>query len=52
MGRAVEEMANFEEAYKRTDWSRFSHLPGFEGANQINAYNTFILMEKEALSRQ
>jgi glyoxylase-like metal-dependent hydrolase (beta-lactamase superfamily II) len=52
MGRAVEEMANFEEAYKRTDWSRFSHLPAFEGANRINAYNTFILMEKEALSRQ
>jgi glyoxylase-like metal-dependent hydrolase (beta-lactamase superfamily II) len=52
MGRGVEEMASFEETYKRTDWSRFSELPAFEGANRINAYNTFILMEQEALSRQ
>ena len=52
MGRAVEEMASFEEAYRRTDWSRFSHLPAFEGANRINAYNTYILMEKEALGRK
>ena len=50
MGRAVEEMASFEEAYRRTDWSRFQDLPAFSGANRINAYNTFILMEKEALS--
>lgn len=50
MGRAVEEMASFEEAYRRTDWSRFKDLPAFEGANRINAYNTFILMEKETLS--
>ncbi len=50
MGRAVEEMINFEEAYRRVDWSRFERMPAFNAANRINAYNTFILMEKEALS--
>jgi len=52
MGRAVEEMADFEAAYARTDWSRFSHLPAFDAANRINAYNTYLLMEKEALARR
>lgn len=50
MGRGVEEMIGFEEAYRRVDWSRFEHLPAFSAANRINAYNTFILMEKEALA--
>lgn len=52
MGRAVDEMIDFEEAYARTDWSRFSGLPAFDAANRINAYNTFLLMEKESLSRR
>jgi glyoxylase-like metal-dependent hydrolase (beta-lactamase superfamily II) len=50
MGRAVDEMIGFEEAYDRVDWSRFDKLPAFKAANRINAYNTFILMEKEALA--
>ena len=50
MGRAVDEMIGFEEAYRGVDWSRFAHLPAFSAANRINAYNTFILMEKEALA--
>jgi len=50
MGRAVQEMSGFEEAYARVDWSRFEKLPAFKAANRVNAYNTFILMEKEALA--
>jgi glyoxylase-like metal-dependent hydrolase (beta-lactamase superfamily II) len=50
MGRAVQEMLSFDEAYARTDWSRFRDIPAFEAANRRNAYNTFILMEKEALA--
>ena len=50
MGRAVEEMSGFEEAYARVDWSRFEKLPAFKAANRVNAYNTYILMEKEALA--
>lgn len=49
MGAAVEELATFEEAYERADWSGFAHLPAFEAANRGNAYNTYLLMEREAL---
>jgi glyoxylase-like metal-dependent hydrolase (beta-lactamase superfamily II) len=52
MGEAVEGFVPFEEAYAQTDWSRFSQLPAFEGANRRNAYNTYLLMEREALARQ
>ncbi len=47
MGAAARDMEPFEEAYKRTDWSRFEKLPLFGAANRINAYNTYLLMERE-----
>ena len=47
MGAAARDMEPFEEAYKRTDWSRFETLPLFGAANRINAYNTYLLMERE-----
>jgi len=50
MGLAVDEFMTFDEAYARTDWSRFSGLPAFDDANRRNAYNTFLLMERESLS--
>jgi glyoxylase-like metal-dependent hydrolase (beta-lactamase superfamily II) len=50
MGRAVESFIPFDEAYAAADWSRFSHLPAFEGVNRRNAYNTYLLMERELLS--
>lgn len=51
MGRAVDDFVPFEEAYRRTDWSRFSHLPAFEAANRVNAYGTYLLMERESLGK-
>ncbi len=51
IGKAVAELEPFEEAYARIDWSRFSKLPAFEAANRPNAYNTYLLMERELLSR-
>ncbi len=51
MGAAAEAMLSFDEAYARTDWSRFAHLPAFEAANRSNAYNTYLLMEREGLER-
>ena len=51
MGKAVEDFAPFDEAYAKTDWSRFAGLPAFDAANRINAYGTYLLMEKEMLSR-
>lgn len=47
MGRAAQEMEPFEEAYARTDWSRFAGLPLFAAANRMNAYNTYLLLEHE-----
>ncbi|MCX7672052.1 MAG: MBL fold metallo-hydrolase [Thiobacillaceae bacterium] len=49
MGRAVADLVPFEEAYRNTDWSRYEHLPAFAEANRVNAYNTYILMERESL---
>jgi glyoxylase-like metal-dependent hydrolase (beta-lactamase superfamily II) len=48
MGEAARNMDPFEEAYARTDWSRFDKLPLFGAANRINAYNTYLLMEQAA----
>jgi hypothetical protein len=48
MGEAARNMEPFEDAYARTDWSRFEKLPLFRAANRINAYNTYLLMEQEA----
>ena len=47
MGAAARDMDPFEEAYARTDWSRFEHLPLFKAANRMNAYNTYLLMERQ-----
>ena len=52
MGKAVEDFVPFEEAYARTDWSRFAKLPAFEAANRNNAYGTYLLMERESLQKQ
>lgn len=49
MGRAARELKSFDEAYAETDWSRFAGLPAFDAANRINAYGTFLQMEKELL---
>jgi glyoxylase-like metal-dependent hydrolase (beta-lactamase superfamily II) len=51
MGRAVAELETFDEAYARVDWSRFAKLPAFEAANRINAYGTYLLMERELLKK-
>jgi glyoxylase-like metal-dependent hydrolase (beta-lactamase superfamily II) len=50
MGRAVADLEPFDEAYAKTDWSRFRGLPAFEQANRINAYGTYLTMEREMLS--
>lgn len=47
MGEAARQLEPFEEAYARADWSRFESLPLFKAANRINAYNTYLLMERE-----
>lgn len=51
MGKAVDDFTPFDEAYKQTNWSGFEKIPAFDAANRINAYGTYLLMEKEALGR-
>jgi glyoxylase-like metal-dependent hydrolase (beta-lactamase superfamily II) len=51
MGRAVKEFQPFDDAYAKTDWSRFATLPAFADANRINAYGTYLRMEQEELDR-
>lgn len=49
MGHAVKDFVPFDEAYAKTDWSRFAGLPAFAEANRINAYGTYLRMEQEEL---
>jgi len=48
MGKAVDELITFDEAYRRTDWSRYEDVPTFEAANRGNAYQVYLEMEAEA----
>ena len=51
MGKAVEDFVPFDEAYAKADWSAFAKVPAFEAANRINAYGTYLLMERELLKK-
>jgi glyoxylase-like metal-dependent hydrolase (beta-lactamase superfamily II) len=51
MGKAVEDFVPFEEAYAKTDWSRFARVPAFDAANRINAYGQYLVMERESLKK-
>lgn len=51
MGAAVAELSSFDEAYAKVDWSAYAGYPAFEQANRLNAYGTFLLMEKESLDQ-
>lgn len=46
MARAARDMEPFEEAYQNTDWRRFEKIPLFKSVNRMNAYNTYLLMER------
>lgn len=48
MGEAARKLEPFDEAYRQADWSRFESLPLFGPANRMNAYNTYLLMERES----
>ena len=52
MGKAAENMAPFEQAYALTNWERYRKLPAFDAANRVNAYGTYLLMERELLQKK
>ena len=47
MKEAARNLDPWEDAYKKADWSKFDRLPLFQSANRINAYNTYLLLEKD-----
>ena len=47
MGQAARNLEPFDEAYARTDWTPFEHIPLFRAINRMNAYNTYLLLEQE-----
>lgn len=51
MGKAVADMMTFDQAYKAVDWRRFEKYPAFNEANRLNAYGTYLLMERESLAK-
>jgi glyoxylase-like metal-dependent hydrolase (beta-lactamase superfamily II) len=48
MGKAARDMVPFEEAYEKTDWSKYRFVPAFNEANRFNAYNQYLRMEHES----
>ena len=45
MSKAASNLVPFEEAYAKTDWSRYSKMPAFNEANRANAYNQYLRLE-------
>lgn len=45
MSKAASELVPFEEAYAKTDWSRYRKVPTFNEANRANAYNQYLRLE-------
>ena len=46
LGKAVEEMDQFEEAYEAIDWSEFENETAFDEANRKNAYAVYLFLER------
>ena len=52
MGKAAQDMMPFDEAYKQADWGTYRKMPAFDAANRVNAYGTYLLMERESLQNK
>ena len=46
MRHAANELIPFEEAYAKTDWSKYRDMPAFNEANHSNAYNQYLRLEQ------
>lgn len=49
MGKAVADFVPFDEAYAKADWSQYVNMPAFKEGNRENAFNTYLLMERESM---
>ncbi len=50
MGEAARNLVPFDEAYEKTDWSKYRAMPAFNEANRVNAYNQYLRLEQEGPS--
>lgn len=51
MGQAASDLVPFEQAYEKTDWSKYRNMPAFNEANRVNAYNQYLRLEQEGVER-
>jgi len=49
MAVAVEEMIDFDEAYKAVDWSDYEKFPAFDEINRKNVFQVYLSLEAEGL---
>jgi len=49
MGKAVEEMVDFETAFDEEDWSAYKTMPAYDAAHRRNAYQVYLAMENESI---
>ena len=49
MGKAVEEMVDFETAFEEEDWSAYKAMPAYDAAHRRNAYQVYLAMENESI---
>ena len=47
MGEAARNLVPFDEAYEKTDWSKYRAMPAFNEANRVNAYDQYLRLEAE-----
>lgn len=47
LGKQLDQLNTFDEAYQQIDWSRYKDVPTFEAANRRNAYQVYLEMERE-----
>ena len=46
MSQAASDLLPFEDAYAKTDWSKYRNMPAFNEANRSNAYNQYLRLEQ------
>ena len=49
MGKAVEDMVDFETAFEEEDWSAYRGMPAYDAAHRRNAYQVYLAMENESI---
>lgn len=49
MGKAARDFVPFDEAYEKTDWSKYRSMPAFNESNRVNAYNQYLRLEQEGV---